>query len=153
MVDSAYRNLPGFLPPYRGRQADVSGRRRGRFATAKELFNYRHSMLRNVIEQTFGVLKRRFAILRGAIPHYMMTTQINVVIACCAVHNFIRDQQPNDYYFANPDIGDLDTNGAIPPYSEIQPLHSPPEVINQWIGMRDAMANHMFNTYRNTRHR
>nr|XP_027088464.1 uncharacterized protein LOC113709807 [Coffea arabica] len=104
-------------------------------------------------QRTFGVLKRRFAILRGAIPHYMMTAQINVVIVCCAVHNFIRDQQPNDYYFANPDIGDPDTNGAIPPYPEIHPLHSPPEVINQWIGMRDAMANHMFSTYRNTRHR
>ncbi|XP_027183864.1 uncharacterized protein LOC113782154 [Coffea eugenioides] len=153
LADSVYRNLPNFLPPYKGRQADVSGRRRGRFATAKKLFNYKHSILCNVIERTFGVLKRRFAILRGAIPHYMMTAQINVVIVCCAVHNFIRDQQPNDYYFANPDIGDPDTNGAIPPYPEIHPLHSPPEVINQWIGMRDAMANHMFSTYRNTRHR
>ena len=91
--------------------------------------------------------------MRGAIPHYMMITQINIVIACCAVYNFIRDQQPNDYCFANPNMGDSDTNGAIPPYLEIQPLHSPPEVINQWIGMRDAMANHMFNTYRNTRQR
>ena len=145
--------MPGFLPPYRGRQADVSGRRRGRFATAKELFNYRHSALRNVIERSFGVLKRRFAILRGAVPNYMMTTQINVVIACCAVHNFIRDQQPNDMYFANPDEGDPTSHGAIPPYPEIQPLHSPPEVVEQWTAMKDTMATHMFNAYRNTRHR
>nr|XP_027090520.1 putative nuclease HARBI1 [Coffea arabica] len=150
LVDSAYRNLPDFLPPYRGRQADVSGRKRGRFATAKELFNYRHSALRNVIERSFGVLKRRFAILRGAVPNYMMTTQINVVIACCAVHNFIRDQQPNDMYFANPDEGDPTSHGAIPPYPEIQSLHSPPEVVEQWTAMRDTMATHMFNTYRNT---
>ncbi|XP_071924744.1 uncharacterized protein [Coffea arabica] len=153
LVDFVYRNLPGFLPPYRGRQADVSGRRRGRFATAKELFNYQHSALRNVIERSFGVLKRRFAILRGAVPNYMMTTQINVVIACCAVHNFIRDQQPNDMYFANPDEGDPTSHGAIPPYPEIQPLHSPPEVVEQWTAMRESMATHMFNAYRNTQHR
>ena len=150
MVDSAYRNMPGFLPPYRGRQADLSGHRHGRFASAKELFNCRHSSLRNVIERTFGVLKKRFAILRGAVPNYLMTTQINVVIACCAIHNFIRDQLPDDMYFANPEEGDPNEIGAIPPYPEIQPLHFLPEIVHQWSVMRDTMAETMFAAYRNT---
>ncbi|XP_027182309.1 uncharacterized protein LOC113780729 [Coffea eugenioides] len=153
LVDSTYRNMSGFLPPYRGRQADLSGRRHGTFARAKELFNYRHSSLRNVIEITFGVLKKRFAILQGAVPNYLMTTQINVVIACCAVHNFIRDQLLDDMYFANPEEGDPNEIGAIPSYPEIQPLHYPPKIVHQWSAMRDTMAKTMFAAYRNTRTR
>ena len=83
----------------------------------------------------------------------MMTTQINIVIVCCVMHNFIRDQQPNDMYFVNPDMGDPDIHGAISPYPKMQPLHSPLEVNDQWIAMRDAMAAHIFNAYRNMRHR
>lgn len=109
--------------------------------------------LRNVIERSFGVLKRRFAILRGVVPNYTMTTQINIIIACCVMHNFIRDPQPNDMYFTNLDEGDPVIHGAIPPYLEIQSLHSPLEVVEQWIAMRDTMATHMFIIYRNTRNR
>ena len=36
---------------------------------AKELFNYRHSSLRNVIERCFGVLKAQFPVLK-MMPRY-----------------------------------------------------------------------------------
>ena len=35
----------------------------------EELFNLRHSSLRNVIERTFGVLKKRFGILNNMDQH------------------------------------------------------------------------------------
>ncbi|KAI8007213.1 Protein C2-DOMAIN ABA-RELATED 1, partial [Camellia lanceoleosa] len=38
--------------------------RRRRYHGPQELFNHRHSSLRNVIERTFGVLKQRFPLLR-----------------------------------------------------------------------------------------
>jgi hypothetical protein len=56
---------------------------------AKELFNLRHSSLRNVIERIFGVLKRRFKVLRTA-PEYAFDTQVKLVYALTALHNFIQ---------------------------------------------------------------
>ena len=56
----------------------------------------------------------------------MMTTQVNAVIACCAIHNFIRDEHPDYAYFVILDKMELDVNGAIPPYSGIQLLHVDP---------------------------
>jgi hypothetical protein len=54
---------------------------------AKELFNLRHSSLRNAIERTFGVLKRKFKILRTA-PEYSIETQIDIILALTALFNF-----------------------------------------------------------------
>jgi len=58
---------------------------------AKELFNHRHSSLRNVIEKTFGVLKKRFPIIAsGTEPHYDVDNMTQIVLACCILHNFLR---------------------------------------------------------------
>ena len=52
----------------------------------EELFNLRHSSLRNVIERTFGVLKHCFKIL-ATTSEYKLQQQYDIVIACCCVHN------------------------------------------------------------------
>ncbi|XP_071933898.1 uncharacterized protein [Coffea arabica] len=122
LVDSAYRNIPGFLAPYRGTPRQPAQGRRG-FSSLKQLFNTRHSSLRNVIERCFVVLNRRFAILRGPVPNFYMSTQINVVIACCTLHNFIRDELPDDDIFNYHDQEmDIEGEGGVPPMPEIQPL-------------------------------
>ncbi|CAN1175194.1 hypothetical protein LINPERPRIM_LOCUS30698, partial [Linum perenne] len=55
-----FANAPGFLAPFRGYTSHFQEiRRRGGPRGREELFNYRHSSLRNVIERCFGVLKRR----------------------------------------------------------------------------------------------
>jgi hypothetical protein len=64
----------------------------------KELFNYRHAQLRNVIERTFGVLKKRFKILVTA-QEYSLEDQARLVSALAVVHNFIRLHDPNDNDF------------------------------------------------------
>jgi DDE superfamily endonuclease len=56
---------------------------------AKELFNLRHASLRNVIERTFGVLKGRFVILQKPPRQYNIGTQVRLVFALTAVHNFM----------------------------------------------------------------
>lgn len=61
---------------------------------AKELFNLRHSSLRNAIERTFGVLKRKFKILRTA-PEYSIETQIDIILALTALFNFTRIRDGN----------------------------------------------------------
>lgn len=65
---------------------------------AKELFNLRHSSLRNVVERVFGVLKARFHILDKG-PRYDKHTQIQLVYACVALHNFIRRYNADDALF------------------------------------------------------
>ena len=55
----------------------------------KELFNLRHSSLRTVIERAFGVLKWRFVILRAGHKGFSIRTQVNVVYACVALHNWL----------------------------------------------------------------
>jgi hypothetical protein len=57
----------------------------------KEIFNLRHSTLRNVVERVIGILKRRWKILRLA-PEYSMGVQVDLVLALTAVHNYIRIQ-------------------------------------------------------------
>ena len=55
----------------------------------QKLFNLRHAQLRNVVKRIFGVLKRRFCILRAP-PEYPYATQVKLVFALTALHNFIR---------------------------------------------------------------
>ncbi|CAL0319960.1 unnamed protein product [Lupinus luteus] len=65
LLDSGFPNMPGYLAPFRKTRYHLrdfrdGGRPRGK----QELFNHRHSSLRNVIESCFGVLKARFPILK-----------------------------------------------------------------------------------------
>ena len=61
-------------------------------ANAKELFNLRHSSLRNVVERVFGVMKRRFPILVKMSP-YDYPFQVELVECCILLHNFVRLNQ------------------------------------------------------------
>ncbi|XP_019433068.1 PREDICTED: uncharacterized protein LOC109339964 [Lupinus angustifolius] len=70
LVDSGFPNMSGYLAPFRKTRYHLrdfrdGGRPRGK----QELFNHRHSSLRNVIERCFGVLKARFPILK-MMPNY-----------------------------------------------------------------------------------
>ena len=54
-----------------------------------KLFNLRHASLRNVIKRTFRVLKARFLIFNKGRQGFSKKTQIKIVWALTAVHNFI----------------------------------------------------------------
>lgn len=64
-------------------------------ANYKELFNLRHASLRNAIERIFGILKKRFPILRHG-SEYPMEIQARIPPALCALHNFIRVHDPEE---------------------------------------------------------
>jgi hypothetical protein len=64
---------------------------------AKELFNLRHSLLRNVIERIFGVLKRQWQILGGKGCEYLIRTQIDLFCALIRLYNF-RKQLGKDLF-------------------------------------------------------
>jgi hypothetical protein len=90
LVDAGYPNRPGYLAPYKGMKYHIqdfqnAGEPRGKH----EIFNYAHSSLRNVIERAFGVLKMKWRILLS-ISAYPPQTQTQIIVACVALHNFIR---------------------------------------------------------------
>ncbi|XP_058103534.1 protein ALP1-like [Magnolia sinica] len=107
LVDAGFANVPGFLAPFRGVRYHLKEFRQGcQPRTKEELFNLRHSLLRNAIERALGVLKARFSILKIA-SGYPLNTQVNIVAACCILHNHIinekRDQELD--FENNNDIG------------------------------------------------
>jgi hypothetical protein len=79
------------LTPYRGVRYHLKefGIANQRPQNARELFNLRHSSLRNIVERAFGVLKKRFEIL-NSMTSYSMDTQIKLVKSCFMIHNFIK---------------------------------------------------------------
>ncbi|KAA0032818.1 retrotransposon protein [Cucumis melo var. makuwa] len=90
LCDVGYQNAEGFLAPYRGQRYHLQEwRGRGNVPTnAKEYFNMKHSSARNVIEHAFGVLKGRWAILRGK-SYYPLQVQCRTILACFLLHNLI----------------------------------------------------------------
>lgn len=57
------------------------------------MFNLRHASLPNAIERAFGVLKKRFAIIRSTSePFYDCATQSYIFLACCILHNFLLEE-------------------------------------------------------------
>ena len=83
--------------------------RRRRALTKEEKFNHSHAQLRNVIERAYGVLKARFPILKQ-MAKYKFEVQRDVVIACFAIHNFIRKCNIHDQLFLELDEDSIFNN-------------------------------------------
>ncbi|XP_031256099.1 uncharacterized protein LOC116114087 [Pistacia vera] len=97
LVDAGYANRGGVLAPHRWVPYHVPDACHN-LSGPMELFNYRHASLRNVVERTFGVFKKRFRILDG-MNNYPLQKQANIVMACCVIHNFIKRFYMNDPIF------------------------------------------------------
>jgi len=144
-VDSGYANRPGYLAPYKGTMYHIQdfqnvAEPRGK----KEIFNYAHSSLRNVIERAFGVLKMKWRILLQ-IPCYPARTQTKIIVACMALHNFIRLSGLNDV-----DFGLVDENVSyVPPeasFDQPETVDAPDtEDCAQMNEFRDYIAEHLYN--------
>ncbi|KAL7596406.1 hypothetical protein Lser_V15G27528 [Lactuca serriola] len=98
LCDAAYTNTRGFMALYRNAKYWLSDFRRQRALTKEEKFTHAHAQLRNVIERAYGVLKARFPILKQMTP-YHFPIQRDIVLACFAVHNFIRKCNIRDQLF------------------------------------------------------
>ena len=66
-----------------------------------------HASACNVIERIFGVLKRRFRILQLP-PEYDMSIQALIPAALAALHNFIRQYDPDDIQMYDDNDNDND---------------------------------------------
>ncbi|KAG5517407.1 hypothetical protein RHGRI_037968 [Rhododendron griersonianum] len=147
LVDSGYSNTEGFIAPFEGIRHHIHDYRGANLLprNAKELFNHRHSCLRNAIQKSFEVLRRRFPILKVA-PQYAFHIQRDIVIAACVLHNLIRREERNDWLFA--------AAAAEGPSSEDLPdLEDGPEMLASPVegqiasSLRDFIATAMWNDF------
>jgi len=106
LCDATYLNTRGFLAPYRNVRYWLGDYHLRHAINKEEKFNHGHAQLRNFIERAYGVLKARFPIL-DKMPPYSIDVQRDVVIACFAVHNFIRKEHINDDLFNQYDSPQL----------------------------------------------
>lgn len=152
LADLNYANMPGLICPYRGIRYHPREIGCGREAprNEKELFNLRHLSLRNAIERTFGVLKKRFQILKVA-PLYPIDSQIKLVLVACTLHNFLRiETGGEDWLYA-----EYDSEAPYHPIIEEDLLEA--QVIddmrapNAADALRDRIAKEMWRDYCNRR--
>lgn len=148
LVDGGYANTPSFLAPYRGVRYHLKeyGRGHRRPQNYKELFNHRHAVLRNHVERTLGVLKKRFPILKVGTFH-KIKNQVKIPVAAAILHNIIRslkgdekwlDNQPDNIppeNFVNLPDGDEDNDQST----------------DQGNNLRDVIAQQMWNDFRQNR--
>ncbi|KAJ4771493.1 nuclease [Rhynchospora pubera] len=84
------------ITPYRGTRYHLKEYSRNPPRNPQELFNLRHASLRNAIERAFGVLKKKFPIIGNANQlFYSVEVQKKIIVACCVLHNYLIDQDPD----------------------------------------------------------
>ncbi|XP_010474612.1 PREDICTED: uncharacterized protein LOC104754169 [Camelina sativa] len=147
IVDHKYTNLPGFIAPYHGVSTN-SGEEE-----AKEMFNERHKLLHRASRRTIGALKERFPILTSA-PPYPLQTQVKLVIAACALHNYVRLEKPDDMVFRMFEEETMQEAGEDRGVAALQEEEIeghehgfPPEEVGDSLRLRDEIASNLWNDY------
>ncbi|XP_040962065.1 uncharacterized protein [Gossypium hirsutum] len=108
---------------------------------AKELFNLRHSSLRITVERVFGILKKQFRVL-DAEPFWNFQTQVDIVLACCIIHNHIMGVDPSD--LLNQGLYEASESDLI--ISTLTEREERQEA-REWSAKRDEIAQTMWTDY------
>jgi len=98
--DDAFPLKPYLMKPYSHRQ----------LTKEKQIFNYRLSRARRVVEQAFGIMSQRFRVLGRPMPLAPEKAKLVVKTTCC-LHNFLlRDRQAAEIYMThNPVVCESET--------------------------------------------
>ncbi|XP_064122503.1 putative nuclease HARBI1 [Macrobrachium nipponense] len=82
--DDAFAMRPNFLKPF----SHTTGKKE------EQVFNYRLSRSRRIVESTFGILASKFRIFHSPL-NLDAENAVSVVKACCMLHNFLRRERGN----------------------------------------------------------
>ncbi|GLT84750.1 hypothetical protein SLE2022_029650 [Rubroshorea leprosula] len=146
LVDAGFMLKSGLITPYRGVHYHLKEYSNNPPQNAKELFNLRHAALRNAIERAFGVLKRRFEILRGGTESfYGVRTQNLIILACCIIHNFLMGVDPDEDLIAEVDMELRNQENS----QQTRTSREEEEDANRGEMLRDVIAADMWHNYKN----
>ena len=84
--DNAFPLTENLMKPYAYTEVDAK----------KQIFNYRLSRARRIVENAFGMLSAHFGVLRRAILLSPEKAQV-IVLACCYLHNYLAKRNVNEY--------------------------------------------------------
>ncbi|XP_037779216.1 protein ALP1-like [Penaeus monodon] len=80
--DEAFGLHSNLMRPFGGKQLSI----------AKRVFNYRLNKARLYIEHAFGILSNKWRILHRPL-NVSLELAVNIVKACCILHNFLQDRE------------------------------------------------------------
>jgi hypothetical protein len=142
--DAGYGNSEFVIAPYRGVRYHLKEQRQAnrKPENAKELFNLRHSSLRNVIERIFGVLKRQWKILGGKGCEYSIDTQVDLFCALIGLYNFGKQCGETDTFEEDGWLDLLSVEEEVP-YSSKNIVAGAKKMEKK----RDEIAERMWNDY------
>jgi len=143
--------MPGFLSPYRSVRYHLKEQSGHTPKNRRELFNLRHASLRAKIESAFGILKNRFKIL-SAKPHHPFPSQVDIVLACTVLHNYIAITDPIHDKFLNEEVDIMEEecevmnedDDAVVTFSHTLTPREQTEARNEWKQKRDQIAWEMW---------
>ncbi|KAK5833097.1 hypothetical protein PVK06_016909 [Gossypium arboreum] len=141
LADAGYGICNGYITPYRGVRYHLKEFSAQGPENKKELFNLRHSSLRITIKRVFGILKKRFRVL-DAEPFWNFQTQVDIVLACCIIHNHIMGVDPSD--LLNQELYEEPESDLI--ISTLTEREEREEV-REWSAKRDEIAQTMWTDY------
>ena len=124
VADEAFPLIETIMRPYPGRRNDGTA---ADVALKRQVYNYRVSRARRVVENAFGILVCKWRIFRQPIIGKLDTVD-KIVRACCVLHNHLRrkDGVSNDRrYIVVDDIDREDRDGHIQDGAWRQQDHAP----------------------------
>lgn len=98
-----------------------------------------------MIERTFGLSKKRWAILRTA-SFFHVDIHVKIISACCILHNHIRNEQPSDPLLNEVDA-ELEFGPSPQQETNDENTITSVQVTNEWTKFRDDLAREMFDDY------
>ena len=98
-------------------------------------------MLRTAIERGFGILKSRFILIYEK-SFWSYETQVDVVLACCIIHNHIMGVDPNDFL-----MEEICSESESIRRTINLSQRKEREENKEWITKREMIASTMWNDY------
>jgi hypothetical protein len=109
----------------------------------KELYNLRHASLQNIVEQLFGVFKKKFTILKSP-PEIDLSKQIRLVYSLCVLWSFI--QKNKSISSLMEELKETSEESSGTPIST-NTVYSPAVEDARMKIRRDRIANKMWDQY------
>ncbi|GKB57233.1 Myb/SANT-like domain-containing protein [Tanacetum coccineum] len=137
-VDGGLPHRITLIAPYRGIRYHLKEYSARAPQNLRELFNLRHSLLRNFIEQAFSVLKKIFPIIRSTTElFYSCDKQSDIFLACCILNNFLLEVDHDK------ELEDEVINEMLDASHDEEP-HGPRDTDDRGEQIRNSIANDMW---------